>query len=165
MLEVARVVRPHGLGGDVVVDVVTNRPERVSAGTELYASGRAGTPVPEVLHVAASRAVPGAGTHCDRWIVRFAGVSGREAAESLRGTVLSAAPLDEADVLWVHELIGAQVVDTDGQPLGSVSSVQANPASDLLVLDGGALVPLRFITDRAEGRLTVDLPPGLLDLY
>jgi hypothetical protein len=42
--------------------------------------------------------------------------------------------------------------------------VEANPASDLLVLSGGALVPLCFVVDRQAGRLTVEVPPGLLEL-
>ncbi len=78
--------------------------------------------------------------------------------------MLSAPPLEDPDALWVHELIGAEVVDPAGQPLGTVTAVEANPASDLLVLRRGALVPLRFVVSRAPGRVTVDLPAGLLDL-
>ena len=49
--------------------------------------------------------------------------------------------------------------------LGTVVSVEANPASDLLVLDGGALIPLRFVVGNEPGvRVTVDVPDGLLDL-
>ena len=77
--------------------------------------------------------------------------------------VLSAPPLDDPAALWVHELVGAEVVDTAGLPLGTVDAVQANPASDLLVLAGGGLVPLRFVVAHEPGRVTVDPPPGLLD--
>ncbi|MGH8917737.1 MAG: ribosome maturation factor RimM, partial [Actinomycetes bacterium] len=66
--------------------------------------------------------------------------------------------------LWVHDLIGAAVSDPSGRALGRVRDVEANPASDLLVLDDGTLVPLRFVTAHAPGRLTIDPPPGLLDL-
>jgi hypothetical protein len=46
-----------------------------------------------------------------------------------------------------------------------VEEVQANPASDLLVLTGGGLIPLRFVVDLEPGvRVTVDMPDGLLDL-
>ena len=51
----------------------------------------------------------------------------------------------------MHELIGSAVLDTAGAHLGTVTGVLANPASDLLELDGGALVPLRFVVDRAAG--------------
>ena len=66
--------------------------------------------------------------------------------------------------LWVHELVGVSVVLIDGTPVGTVQAVQANPASDLLVLDSGALVPVVFITAHDEGAVTIDPPEGLFDL-
>ena len=150
LLEVGRVIKPHGLRGDVVVDLVTDRTERLASGSRLQSP--AGTLVVE-------RASP----QGSRWIVAFAGVGDRDAAESLRGAVLSAAPLDEPGTLWVHELVGAEVVDTAGESLGSVEAVEANPASDLLVLADGGLVPLRFVVAHEGRRVTVDPPPGLLD--
>jgi len=101
--------------------------------------------------------------HGTRWIVAFKGVRTREAADELRGRVLSAAPLDDADALWVHELVGSDVHDAAGAPIGRVVAVEANPASDLLVLDGGGLIPLRFVTAHESGRVTVDIPEGLLE--
>ena len=55
------------------------------------------------------------------------------------------------DALWVHELIGAEVVDARGIRVGVVEAVEANPASDLLVLTDGQLIPLRFVTDQRAG--------------
>ena len=73
--------------------------------------------------------------------------------------------MEDPDALWVHELIGSLVDDGSGTELGRVTGVQANPASDLLVLDGGGLIPLRFVTGSDPGvRVTVDIPDGLLDL-
>jgi len=144
------VGRPHGLRGELTVSLVSNRPERVSPGAVL--SSDAGE-----LVVASARPV---GT---RWLVRFEGVGSREEAERLRGVVLRGRPLDDASAWWVHELVGAQVVDTAGAPLGVVRAVVANAASDLLELEGGELIPLRFALERAEGTVVVDLPPGLLD--
>ncbi len=46
---------------------------------------------------------------------------------------------------------------------GRVESVQANPASDLLVLDTGPLVPLRFVVEQRDGTVVVDAPEGLFD--
>jgi 16S rRNA processing protein RimM len=151
LLEVGRIVRPHGLKGEVVVDMVSDRPERMAPGSVLQAAAGA-------LEVAAAR------PHQGRWVVTFVGVSGRDAAEGLRDQVLRAAPLDDPDVLWVHDLVGAEVVDVGGASLGRVVAVEANPASDLLVLDAGPLIPLRFVTASEPGRLTVELPEGLLDL-
>lgn len=103
--------------------------------------------------------------HQDRWIVTFEEIVGRDEAETWRGTVLRAEPLDDEDgALWVHELIGAVVVLPDGTEVGAVEEVQANPAADLLVLDSGALVPVVFVTDQQPGRITIDPPEGLLEL-
>lgn len=151
LLEVGRIVRPHGLKGEVVVDMVSDRPERVAPGSVLQSAAGA-------LEVAASR------PHQGRWVVTFVGVIGRDAAEGLRDQVLRAAPIDDPDVLWIHDLVGAEVIDAGGAPLGRVVAVEANPASDLLVLDAGPLIPLRFVTASEAGRLTVELPEGLLDL-
>jgi 16S rRNA processing protein RimM len=156
-LEVGHIARAHGLAGQVVVELVTNRTERVAPGSVL--SDPAGRSF-EVVSSAPHGAVGGR----DRWVVTFAGVATREDAETLRGTVLSGDPLDDPDALWVHELIGATLVDLDGAPLGTVVSVQSNPASDLLVTATGALVPLRFVRAHEPGRLTIDAPPGLFEL-
>ena len=60
---------------------------------------------------------------------------------------LEAEPLDDVpDVIWVHELVGATVRDTAGTALGVIASVEANPASDLMVLESGGLIPVRFVT-------------------
>ena len=153
LLAVGRIVKPHGLRGDVIVSLTTNRDERVAVGSVLHAEdGR-------TFEVVRSSA------HRGRYIVTFAGVNGIDAAEALRDTPLLAAPLEDPDALWVHELIGSVVVDGQGTELGTVTGVQANPASDLLVLDGGGLIPLRFVTGSEPGvRVTVDVPDGLLDL-
>jgi 16S rRNA processing protein RimM len=151
LLDVGYVAKPHGLGGEVVVRLTTDRTERVAPGVTL--STDRGD-----LVVEASR------PHQDRFIVTFAGVAGREAAEALRGTVLRAAPLDDPDEMWVHDLVGAQVVTVAGEAVGTCAAVIANPASDLIELDGGALVPVVFVVDRAPGRVTIDPPEGLFDL-
>jgi 16S rRNA processing protein RimM len=108
--------------------------------------------------------VESAAPHQHGWIVRFDAIADRAGAEAARGLLLRAEPLDLPDELWVHELIDAEVVDTAGAVLGRCVAIEANPASDLIVLDGGGLVPLRFVTSHAPGRVTVDPPAGLLEL-
>ncbi len=149
-LEVGRVVRPHGLRGEVIVHLVTNRTERLAAGTVLSSS-------------AGELEVERASPHQDRWIVSFAGVRDRDGAEALRDVVLRAEPIVDPDELWVHELLGSDVLDVAGRPLGIVTAVEANPASDLLVLDKGGLVPLRFVVEHRPGTLIVDAPDGLVE--
>jgi 16S rRNA processing protein RimM len=153
MLHVGQVVKPHGLKGDVIVSLSTNRTERVAIGSVLSTDD--GRPM-EVIRSSA---------HQGRFIVAFEGLRSLEDAERMRGTELFAPPLTDSDELWVHELIGSEVQDIHGDVLGTVKSVEANPASDLLVLDGGALIPLRFVVSNDPGvRVTVEVPDGLLDL-
>ena len=99
-----------------------------------------------------------------RWLVTFAGVARhRRRPRTCATASLRAEPLDDPDALWVHELVGSEVIATEGRPLGTVTAVVANPASDLLELDDGVLVPLRFVVEHRPGRIVVDVPPGLLD--
>ena len=138
------------------MQLVTNRLERLAVGSSLVLR-RPGAVADETVVVEAAR------PHGGRHLVRFAGVADIDAAEALRNGVLLAEPLVDDGALFVHELIGAEVVDTSGDFLGRVEAVEANPASDLLVLDGGRLVPLRFVTERGPRWLRVEAPPGLLD--
>ena len=132
--------------------LVSNRPERLAPGSELHSE--AGT-----LRVVAAR------PHNHRHLVAFEGIDDRSKAEALRGLVLQAAPIDDPDETWVHDLIGARVVDQYGVDQGPVASVVANPAGDLLELVGGALVPLRFVVASVRcQRIDVDVPDGLFDI-
>jgi 16S rRNA processing protein RimM len=139
--------------GEVLVALTSDRTSRLDAGSVLV------TDRGPLTVVSSSR-------HQDRWIVQFEGILDRDAAETWRGLVLQAEPVDDDDddVLWVHDLIGATVALADGSAVGTVTSVEANPASDLLVLDSGALVPVVFVTDHGPGRVTIDPPEGLFDL-
>ena len=135
----------------MIVDLVTNRPEeRLAAGSVLSS---------DVGDMEVVRSTP----HQNRWIVTFAGVANRNRAEELRGTVLRAEPIEgEDDTLWVHELIGTVVYDVNGLFYGRVAEVEANPASDLLVLPQG-LVPLTFVVRQEPGRVVIDPPEGLIE--
>lgn len=104
-------------------------------------------------------------------IVRFEGVAGREAAEALRGTELfvdsSALALDEGE-FWPEDLIGLQVVDPSGAPLGEVAGVVPGPQDRLVVATpDGRRVEVPFVADLVgdpeDGRIVVDAPPGLFD--
>ena len=152
-LEVGRIVKAHGLKGQVIVDLWTDRTERLTPGAQLLSARGP-------LHVRSASA------HQDRFLVWFDEIASREDADAWRGTVLSAPKLDasEEDVIWIDELFGASVVDASGVVRGTVVDVEANPASDLLVLDSGALVPLTFVTSiEANTLIEVDVPEGLFE--
>ena len=152
-LEVGRIVKAHGLKGQVIVDLWTDHTERLDVGSEL-------------LSDRATLVVVSAARHQQRYLVSFDAIESREEAERWRGVVLSAPRLehDDDDVIWIDDLFGAEVYDASGIRRGVVTDVEANPASDLLVLDTGALVPLTFVTRvLAHERIDVDVPEGLFE--
>ena len=156
LLEIGRIGRPHGVRGDVFVHLTTTREERVVVGTKLWGRDRWMT-------------ITTSNRSNDRWRVHFDGCDDRNAAEALTGTTLFAEPIDDPDEVWIHDLIGASVVEPDGTDRGICVSVIDNPASDLLELASGALVPATFIVAIADsdgGRVvTIEPPDGLFELY
>jgi 16S rRNA processing protein RimM len=150
LLEIGRIARAHGVRGDVYVVLSTDRTERLDVGSRLQA-------VSGWLTVASAKP---AGR---RWLVHFEEVADRVAAERLANTPLRSEPIDDTDALWVHELIGARVVEVDGTDRGTCTAVLDNPAADLLELDDGALVPVTFVVGLADRVVTIDPPEGLFD--
>jgi 16S rRNA processing protein RimM len=150
LLEVGRIGRPHGVKGEVAVHLITDREDRLAVGSRLAARDS------ELTVVAARR-------HIDRWLVRFAEITDRTAAERWANTPLYAEPVDDPDALWVHDLIGARVVELDGTDRGECVAVIDNPAHALLELDSGALVPVAFVVDNVDGVIRIDPPDGLFE--
>lgn len=174
LLTVGRVVRPHGIRGEVVVEVTTDEPDRRYAPGATLLTRPGAEPagrVPPRLTVESAR------PHQGRLLVTFQGYADRTAAEALRGVLLqveseTVAPPEEPDEYHDHQLVGLAAVNPAGEPLGTVTGVDHAPASDLLMLrrpDGRtALVP--FVkalvpqVDLAAGRVVIDPPAGLLEL-
>ena len=156
-LEIGRIGRPHGVRGDVMVTLTTTRLERVAVGTTWWLGD--GAKIREVV-VEVTR------PHQGRYIVHLSGIDGRDEAAALTGTRVFAEvlPTDpSSDDVWVHQVIGAEVVDRSGRSHGPVVAVEANPAHDLLVLESGGLVPMVFVVEHLDGRVLIDPPDGLLD--
>lgn len=152
LLEVGRLGRAHGVRGDLVVNLSTDRLERVAVGARLLIGD-------EWRTVSSSR------MQGSKRVIHFEGVDDRDAAEALAGRPIRAEPIDDPTALWVHELVGSTVVDREGIDRGRCVSVIANPASDLLELDNGALVPSVFIVESGAGRIVIDPPAGLFEVF
>ncbi|MBI4883768.1 MAG: 16S rRNA processing protein RimM [Actinobacteria bacterium] len=157
LLEVGRIGRAHGVRGEVYVDLLTDRTERLAVGSTLRVGERE-------LVVVAARPIG------SRWLVQFHGCSDRNAAEALVNSALLAEAYsdkvlsEQAGALYVHQLIGSHVFGRDGQSFGQCVSVLSNPAHDLLELADGSLVPVVFVTSSGNGRIVIDPPPGLFDI-
>jgi len=151
LLEIGRLGRAHGIRGEMFVALTSDRVERVAEGSTLEAEGL-------WLTVVSSR--PSSG----RFIVRFAEIESRNDAEQMTGKILRAHPLEDPETLWVHEMIGALVVDVDGTEWGRCVAVVANPASDLIELESGALVPSVFVVESNSENIVINPPEGLFEL-
>ena len=153
LLEVGRIGKPHGVRGALHITFSSDRPERRSPGATLIAHTTRG---PQSLVVETSR------PSSDRWVVTFEGVTSREAAELLVNAPLMAEPINDPNALWVHDLIGARIVDTEDNDIGMCVSVVENPAHALLETETGDLIPVPFVVSQQDGVIVVSLPPGLL---
>lgn len=163
-LMIGRVIKSHGIRGELSVEATTDEPEiRFAVGEVL--KGKQGKKEHE-LTIKSVRA------HKGRLLITFEEVKDRTAADSLRGTQFFAAPLEdpEDDGFYDHELEGLRVIHA-GKDVGVVTGVTHGPAQSLLEvdLDGKqALIP--FVEDIVpevdldQGELTITPPEGLLDL-
>ncbi len=124
---VGRVGRPHGLDGSFVVEDASEAPERFAAGAELLAAGE------PAKVVASKRAGQG------RLVVKLDRRVERGAALEVPRDALPEPGVGE---WYVFQLVGLSVEEDGGRVLGKVADVEPWPANDVLVLDGGAMLPL-----------------------
>ncbi|MGA0878940.1 MAG: ribosome maturation factor RimM [Ilumatobacteraceae bacterium] len=159
-LEVGRFGRPHGVRGQIHLRLSSDRVERVRPGARLW-SGR-------WLEILSSAPTPGRDP--GRFVVGIVGIDDRGGAEALVNRTVWAEPIEDDDAVWVHQVIGSQVIGVDGTAHGRCVAVVANPANDLLELASGALVPVVFIVgvdsdDLGGFIVTVDPPAGLFEIF
>lgn len=179
---VGRVVKAHGLRGELVVEVRTDEPEkRFAVGTSL-----------RLADDSRRVTVSSARRHGERLVVRFEGITDRSSADDLRGAVLTVdqaalPPTEDPEEYYDHQLIGLAVEQAGGTPAGTVADPVAGtvagtvvgtvvdvlhgPGGDLLVVAregaGDALVPFVHdivpTVDLDTGRIVITPPDGLLD--
>ena len=168
-LVVGRVVKAHGVTGELVVDVRTDDPEtRFAPGTSLRARPKGGTERRLV--------VDSARPHGGRLLVRLDGVADRDSADALRGALFlvdsaELPPIEDPDEFYDHQLEGLRVRTTAGADVGTVAEVLHTAAGELLSVrteDREVLVPFvgAIVTSvsLADQVIEIDPPEGLLDL-
>lgn len=148
-VSVGRVGRPHGLDGAFVVEEASSEPERFEVGASVSVDGE-----PAVV---VERKQAGG-----RLVVRF----DREVRRGQLLTVPRASLADLAeDEFYVADLVGLEVAEEGGRPLGRVTQVVPGVANDVLELDTGAALPMVedcvLSVDRDAGRITI--APGFTD--
>ncbi len=163
---IGQIVKPHGLKGEVVVEVLTDFPERFLEGLRVLLSG--GAREAREVRIVAVR------PHHDRVLLTFEEISDVSTAETLRNAELSVSAADVAarppGYVYHWEIEGASVVDAKGRPLGRVSALADAGGRPLLVVETARgprdvpfASPIVVSVDVAGGRVVLDPPPGLLD--
>ena len=172
-LVVGRVVKAHGVTGEVVVEIRTDDPaQRFAPGTLLRGRPARGGATREY-------AVESVRAHGGRLLVRLSGVGDRDSADALRGVMFvvdsGALPaIEDPDEFYDHQLEGLRVHTADGGDIGVVTEVLHTAGGELLAVRGGdetgaeVLIPfVRAIVTSvslADGTIEIDPPEGLLEL-
>jgi 16S rRNA processing protein RimM len=165
-LVVGRVAKPHGVHGDVLVEILTDFPDRLDDGVKF---GIGGGDTPSEFFV-----VYRVRLHKRRWLLSVQGIRDRNGVEDWRGQYIFL-PEQSPDELPVgyhyeHHLVGLECVSPAGEGLGNVIGIDPGVGQDRLVVRRGRrefLVPyvpeiVRDV-DLDRGVVVLDPPRGLLD--
>lgn len=161
-LIVGQVRAPHGVRGEVRVQILTDFPERFRQGADVWIG-----PEPRRYVIQKAR------FHEGDVLIKLVGLDDRNAVESLRGAEVSvpveqAMPLPEG-TFYVHQIIGLDVWTEEGERLGKITEVLSLPANDIYVVNAAqdeiwlpAIADVVLDIDLERRRMTVHLMPGLV---
>lgn len=163
-LVIGQVLKPWGYRGEVKVKLVTGFPNRVTRHKRVYLGAEA-----REMQVEHAR------LHSRFAVFKFAGFDTPESVAKLRGEVVQipaqeAAPLRKGQY-YHHEIIGLNVITTDGEPVGTVEEILETGANDVYLvrsLEGKevllpAIASVVQSIDLAAHTITVSLLPGLIE--
>jgi 16S rRNA processing protein RimM len=139
-LQIARVLRPHGVRGDLRIQVITSFPDRMNERPNVFIG-----PAPDSYRATreglkAFRITRAHRDKGDQWLIHLSGIDDRDAAEAFR-TMSVFVPIEDATPLqdgefYLFQLMGLAVVSTDGKALGTLTQVLETGANDVLVVKG-----------------------------
>jgi len=166
LVAIAKILRPRGLRGEMVAEVLTDFPERFHGLQEVTAV----LPDGELRELS----LENAWFQKERIVLKFAGVDSIEDAERLRNSEIC---VDEVDAVELEEgeffdwqLEGCEVVTVDGERTGSVRELLRTGGTEVLIIEGDGkevLVPFAesicLEIDIEKKRIVIDPPEGLLD--
>ena len=172
-VRVARIGKPHGIRGEVTVEVFTDSPDTRFAQGNVVDVVSVSKTQSSFSHLTVEKA---------RWnnkilLLKFEEFSDRNTAESLRNYELYAQaddPLDEDEGWYADELIGFSVYKDEitSTKIGEVTDLITGAAQDLLQvqLSDGREVLIPFVEeivpeiDEDQGAVVISPPAGLLEL-
>ncbi len=164
-LIIGRIVKPHGIKGEVSVNVMTEFPERFDTMQQVFLGDE---------HSARETNIASMRWSNGKALVRFEGYIDRTAVEALRGLYLKV-PIEDAvtleDGAYYHfQLENLKVITDVGEHLGYLAQVLETGANDVYVVktdSGEILLPATreviLSVDLDSETMTVHLLPGLLD--
>lgn len=160
---IGRIVKPHGVRGEVRVEIITDLPERFTWLETVYV----GEEDPKEVGVESVR------FHKNFVLVKLAGYDTRESAVELRAQMLlvpedEGIPLEDGEY-YLYQLVGLAVYTDEGEHLGEVVEVLETKANNVFIVDGPRGEVLLPDTDEVildidfeDGRIEVHLLPGLI---
>lgn len=166
LVVIGRLARPHGLRGEMSVEVLSDFPERFVPGLAVIGVDAAGARRP--LVVSAVR------PNGERLLLTFQGVSSRTDADGLRGLDIAVPKGSEvprpAGFVYHFDLEGCRAVDRSGRELGLVTALEELGGRSLLTLltasgerDVPFVEPIVVSVDLEKRLVVLDPPAGLLD--
>jgi len=163
---VAKIAKPHGLQGEVVLDSLTDVEGRLEDQPVFLLM--AGEMVERALKVESRRFFGG------RHVIKFEEVNNRDDADALRGKDLAIPEEDLGelpdDMYYIHDLVGMRVLLKDGSEIGTVQRVMTTGGVDVLEIGEGGKILIPFAesicveVDLEKRQITIDPPEGLLQL-
>ncbi len=169
-LILGKILRPHGVRGEVDMQVMTDFPERLKSLEKVHL-GLSETDTTRLKTYRVEGARPHKGTD---YLLRLQGIADRDAADTLRNYFVfvsldDAVPLED-DEVYLFQVIGLQVETMTGENLGRVVDIIETGANDVYVIQGAAygevLIPavngVVINIDVEAGMMKVDPPPGLI---
>ncbi|MCD4684826.1 MAG: ribosome maturation factor RimM [Anaerolineae bacterium] len=168
-LVLGRVLRPHGIRGELRIHVMTAYPERIVVGKVVFVG-----PDPENSQTAREYTVTRARKHQKFLILQFETIQDRDAADMLRQQYVmlppeDAVPLEEGEY-FLYQLIGVEVYTDEDEHLGTVTEMIQTGANDVYVVRGPrgevllpAIDECVLELDLDANKMTVHLMDGLVD--
>jgi len=177
-LIVARVLRGHGLAGELSCEIITEFPERFQKTKRVFLSPPTNPgsmeplagETPQPMTILRARLAPHRGQA--EVILQLADVTDRDAADKLRGWLVQipereAWKLPRGRFYW-HQILGLRVVTSEGEEIGTVAEILETGANDVYVVKGTGperLIPAikQVVQEIApeRGEMVVTLLPGM----
>jgi 16S rRNA processing protein RimM len=162
-LVIGKLLHPHGVHGEILMDVLTDFPERIHVGVTVYVGEE------HALHKILSRRV-----HRNALLITFGGYTNRDQIGVFRNQMVYVRADDRPDLpdgeYYHHQLLGLRVIDQLGAELGLITEILETGANDVLLVHPPAgkdiLIPVIESTllrvDMSGGFLQVQVMPGII---